>query len=212
MKQLIIIGAGGFGREVAWVAERINQIKPEWDFLGYMDDDPAAKGKVLNDFPILGGTDLVTEYPDAYYMCAVGSSATRKKIIEKIEKLNPDIRYATLIDPSVEMSRFVEIGEGTVICAHNILTVNIRIGRHVIINLDCTVGHDVVLGDYVTLYPSVNLSGGVAAGQSVELGTGAQVLQYKQIGDNTIIGAGSVVIKDIPADCTAVGVPAKPIK
>lgn len=212
MKQLIIIGAGGFGKEVAWLAECINNKTPTWDIVGFLDDNPDMHGKIINELPVLGGVEKVAEYRDAYFVCTVGASKIRRKIIEKAERINPDIRYATLIHPSVEMSRFVKIAEGSVICAHNILTVNIEIGRHVIINLDCTVGHDVILEDYVTMYPSVNISGGVHTGQNVELGTGAQVLQYKTIGADSIIGAGSVVIKDIPARCTAVGIPAKPIK
>lgn len=212
MKELIIIGAGGFGREVAWVAERINNESHRWDAVCFMDDDPDTKGKILNEIPIIGGIDAAVEHQDAEYVCAVGSSVVRKKIIKRLEALISSVRFATLIDPSVEMSRFIEVGEGTIICAHNILTVNISIGKHVIINLDCTVGHDAQLGNFTTLYPSVNLSGGVVAGECVEFGTGCQVLQYKKVGEHTVIGAGSVVIKDVPSFCTAVGVPAKPIK
>lgn len=212
MKGLIIIGAGGFGREVAWLAECINKKTPTWDIKGFLDDDPEVQGTVINELPVLGGIEKVAEFKDAYYVCTVGSSRIRQMIIEKAESINPNIRYATLVHPSVEMSRFVDIAEGSVICAGNILTVNLSIGRHVIINLDCTVGHDAILEDFVTLYPSVNVSGGVHVGQGVELGTGAQLLQYKAIGAHSIIGAGSVVVKDTPEKCTAVGIPAKPIK
>ena len=89
---------------------------------------------------------------------------------------------------------------------------SLEIGKHVIINLDCTVGHDAILHDFVTLYPSVNVSGISEIGRCTELGTGAQIIQAKKIGESTIIGAGAVVVKDIPAKCTAVGSPAKPIK
>ena len=106
----------------------------------------------------------------------------------------------------------VTIGEGTIICAHTIITVNISIGEHVIINLDCTIGHDAIIEDYVTLYPSVNVSGFTHIGHAAELGVGMQIIQRKSIGDYSIVGAGAVVVKDIPAKCTAVGIPAKPIK
>jgi sugar O-acyltransferase (sialic acid O-acetyltransferase NeuD family) len=129
-----------------------------------------------------------------------------------MKTINPDIKFGTVIDPSVEMSDLVTIGEGTIICAHTIITVNIEIGSHVIINLDCTVGHDAVLQDFVTLYPSVNVSGITNTGHAVELGTGMQIIQGKTVGDYSIVGAGAVVVKDIPAKCTAVGSPAKPIK
>ena len=110
------------------------------------------------------------------------------------------------------MSKRIEIGEGSIICAGNILTVDIQIGKHVIINLDCTVGHDAVLHDFVTLYPSVNVSGITDIGECVELGTGMQIIQGKKVGAGSIVGAGAVVVKDIPDKCVAVGSPAKAIK
>lgn len=106
----------------------------------------------------------------------------------------------------------MEIGEGTIICAGTIITVDIKIGNHVIINLDCTLGHDDVIEDYVTIYPSVNVSGNVTIGESTELGTGMQVIQGKKIAAETVIGAGAVVVKDIEEKGTWVGSPAKKIK
>ena len=212
MKDLVIVGASGFGREVAWLVERINQKEATWKILGFVDDNNEIQGKLINGYKVIGKTNSLIGYSDAYYVCAVGVSKTRKAIIERIKGIMPDIKFATLIDPSVELSNLVNIGEGTIICAHTILTVNIEIGCHVIINLDCTVGHDAVLKDFVTLYPSVNVSGATEIGRCSELGTGMQIIQGKTIGDNSIVGAGAVVVKDIPANCTAVGSPAKPIK
>ena len=110
------------------------------------------------------------------------------------------------------MSDSVKIGAGSIVCAHTIITVDVNIGDHVVINLDCTIGHDAVLQNFVTLYPSVNVSGMANIGLCCELGTGMQIIQGKTIGDYSIIGAGAVVVKDIPSKCTAVGSPAKPIK
>ena len=212
MKDLIIIGASGFGREVAWLIERINRVEPTWNLLGFIDDNDAIQDKDINGYGVLGKTEDVAKYPDSYFVCAVGASKVREEIISRVIGINPQIRFATVIDPSVEMSDLVKIGEGTIICAHTIVTVNIEIGAHVIINLDCTIGHDAVLHDFVTLYPSVNVSGITDIGHAVELGTGMQIIQAKKIGDYSIVGAGSVVVKDIPPRCTAVGAPAKPIK
>ena len=212
MKDLIIIGASGFGREVAWAVERINERKPTWNLKGFIDDNEEIQGAEINGYKVLGKTENVKDFPDAYYVCAVGSSRIREKIINHIKEINPEINFGTVIDPSVEMSDLVSIGEGTIICAHTIITVNITIGNHVIINLDCTVGHDAVLNDFVTLYPSVNVSGITNIGYGVELGTGMQIIQGKKVGDHSIVGAGAVVVKDIPEKCTAVGSPAKPIK
>lgn len=212
MKDMIIFGASGFGREVAWAVERINAVQPVWNILGFMDDADDIQGTEINGYKVLGKTGNIKQFPDAYFVCAVGASKVREKIVNNMKEVNPNIKFGTVIDPSVEISNLVTIGEGTIICAHTIITVNISIGNHVIINLDCTIGHDAILQDFVTLYPSVNVSGITNIGHAVELGTGMQIIQGKSIGDYSIVGAGAVVVKDIPAECTAVGSPAKPIK
>lgn len=212
LNKLIIIGASGFGREVAWLVERINKIEPTWDLIGFIDDSESIQGEAVNGYEVIGTTRDVLKFKDACFICAVGASKIREKIINRIIDINPEINFATLIDPSVEKSDLVSVGEGTIICAHSIITVNISIGKHVIINLDCTIGHDAILDDYVTLYPSVNVSGITGLGRCSELGTGTQIIQGKKVGDYSIVGAGSVIIKDIPDNCTAVGCPAKPIK
>lgn len=213
MKDLYIIGAGGFGREVAWLAERINKDKSEWNIKGFIDDNEQLHDTMAGGYPVLGGSDYFekTGDSDIWVACAVGASVVRKKIIEKL-KDKKHVHFATLIDPSVLISERVVIGEGCIICAGTIATVDIEIGTHVIINLDCTIGHDARIADFVTIYPSVNVSGFVTVGEQVELGTGTQIIQGKNIGKETIVGAGAVVVKDLPEKCTAVGSPAKPIK
>lgn len=117
-----------------------------------------------------------------------------------------------MIHPSVIYSESVNFGEGSIVCAGNIITVNIEIGKHVIINLDCTIGHDANIGDYSTILPSVNVSGFVKTEECVSIGTGSAIIQGVNIGKNTVVGAGAIVVKDLPENCTAVGLPAKPIK
>ena len=110
------------------------------------------------------------------------------------------------------MSDLIQLGRGNIICAGTILTVNIQIEDFCIINLDCTIGHDDVLDSFVTIYPSVNVSGNVHVGQCSELGTGTQIIQGIKIKEETIIGAGSVVVKNIDESGTYVGTPVKRIK
>ena len=106
----------------------------------------------------------------------------------------------------------VLVGEGSIICAGTILTTDIKIGRHVILNLCCTVGHDSLIGDFCSFMPAVNISGEVNIGEGVYVGTGAKIINQLEIGEETIVGAGAVVAKSLPAKCTAVGIPAKPIR
>lgn len=210
MRDLYIIGAGGFGREVAWLVERINSVAPIWNLKGFIDDKDSLWGTMEGGYPILGGAEYLIQQGDVYAVCAVGASATRKKVVEKFT--GSQIKFATLIDPSVLISNRVQVGEGTIICAGSIITVDIQIGNYVIINLDCTIGHDDRIQDFVTLYPSVNVSGNVVLGECTELGTGMQIIQGKTVVANTIIGAGSVVVRDITESGTYVGCPAKRIK
>jgi len=212
MKDLYIVGAGGFGREVAWLVERINSVEPTWNIVGFLDDAEERQNIVINGYKVLGGCGyLGTVEHDCWVICTIGASKVRKQVIERLKSYS-NVRFATLVDPSVLLSDSVELGEGTVLCAGTIATVNIKIGNHVIVNLDCTIGHDAVLEDCVTVYPSVNISGNTLMKECVELGTGTQIIQGKIIEKETIVGAGAVVVKDLPAKCTAVGAPAKPIK
>jgi sugar O-acyltransferase (sialic acid O-acetyltransferase NeuD family) len=121
-------------------------------------------------------------------------------------------RFATLVHPLAWVGERVILEEGTIVCAGALMTTDIRVGRHVILNLDCTVGHDCVLEDLVTVAPSVNLSGNVHVGEGCDLGTGATLIQGVTVGAWTVVGAGAVVVRDLPANITAVGVPAQPIK
>jgi acetyltransferase-like isoleucine patch superfamily enzyme len=104
------------------------------------------------------------------------------------------------------------MGEGNIICAGNILTCNIVIGNYVTINLTCTIAHDDIIEDFVTILPGCNISGNVHLKRKVDVGTKTAIIPGVVVGENTIIGAGSTVINDLPANCTAVGTPAKPIK
>jgi len=209
MKDIIIIGAGGFAREVAWLIEEINEENKEWNLLGFVDDNKEIIGKNLNGYKVLGNLEYLNKISsDVYIVIAIGNSNVRKAIAKRINNK----KYATLIHPKINISKFNEIGEGTIICKDSILTVNISIGKHVIINLDCTIGHDAVLEDYVTVFPSVNISGQTIIRERTELGTNSAIIQGIKIGENVTLGAGSVVIRDIEDNCIVVGNPAKKIK
>lgn len=212
MKELYIIGAGGFGREVVWLTERINRGRKIWAIKGFLDDNKSLQGDLCGGYPVLGGMEyLLGIKREAWCVCAIGDAQVRKRVVERLEKMS-HIRFAVLIDPKADVSGQTSVGEGSIICAGSIVTVGIRIGRHNIINLDCTIGHDAVLCDFATLYPGVNVSGCTRIGECTEIGTGASIIQGKKIGDRAVVGAGAVVISDIDSDCTAVGVPARPIQ
>jgi len=212
MKNIVILGAGGFAREVAWLIEDINKEKAEWNLLGYIEESTHNIGKYINGKKVLGTFNWIKENKDKnlYYVCAVGSPNLKNRFHKLVEELN--IIPVTLIHPSVIMSKYNTIGEGSIICAGCILTVNITIGKHVILNIGSTIGHDSIIGNYSTILPSVNISGNVAIGNKCDIGTGTQIIPHVIIGNNAIIGAGSVVIKSIDSNTTSVGSPSKVIK
>lgn len=211
MKDLYIVGAGGQGREVAWLVERINRANLTWRIVGFVDDNIDLQGCTINGYKIVGDVNYLTSVKGANVACAVGFSSARKQIVERL-KSNTSLEFPTLIDPSVDVSSFVEIGKGTIICANTVLTVNIRIGDFCLVNPGCTIGHDSIFSDFVSVFPGVNVSGNTYYGECVELGTGSHIIQGKKVGKGTIVGAGATVVDDLPENCVAVGVPAKPIK
>ncbi len=218
MKKLYIVGSGGFGREVLWLAKRICDDEkkkgniPPWEIAGFIDDSKSLSKSRQDGYPVLGGCDYLGNLTEeAYAVIAIGTAKVKQNVVEKLSAYS-NLHFVNLIDPSVIMSDRIQIGEGCILCAGTILTVDITIGNHVIMNLDCTVGHDSVIENYVTIYPGANISGNVRIGEGAELGTGMQIIQGKKVGKRSIVGAGAIVVHDIPEKCTAVGIPAKPVK
>jgi sugar O-acyltransferase (sialic acid O-acetyltransferase NeuD family) len=210
--KIAVFGAGGFGREVQMLIEQINAANEKWRFIGFFDDG-VEMNTIVNEYSVLGGIAELNEWSEHLAVVfAVGNPITKKTIVERIK--NKILYYPVLIHPNVMMGdiKYNKIGEGCIITAGNILTVNFKIGKHVILNLACTVGHDSVIGDFSSFMPSVNISGEVNIGECVYVGTGAKIINQLEIGNNTIVGAGALVAKSLPANCTAVGIPAKPIK
>ena len=212
MKDIAIFGAGGFGREVLTLIENINEVSQEWNILGFFDDK-YEKGVKINEYPILGGIEEINKWNTPLEISiAIGNPTTKKLVVEKIH--NKLIGFPTLIHPSVIIGskNTVKIGKGCIVCALNVLTTNFFVEDFVILNLACTVGHDSVIKSFSSLMPCCNVSGEVLIDECVYCGTGVKIINRTIIGQNTIVGAGAVVTKPLPASCTAVGMPAKPIK
>jgi len=204
MKKICILGAGGFAKEVYFLlidmglknnVECFLEDKQYWakrEVLG-------LKVQPLNYFDVTEHTMIV----------AIGDSKKRKHIIDR---LPIETKYETLIHPTVIKSDWVEIGEGSIICAGTIITTNITMGKHTQLNLNTTIGHDCVIGDFFTTAPSVNISGNNIIGNNVYFGTNSCTREKIKITDDVVIGMGAVVVKDIMNTGIYVGNPAKLIK
>lgn len=211
MKPLVILGAGGFARETLDVVDAINAVSPTWDMLGFIVDAQYGNvGDLVNGKPILGGFEWLQQRSEVFVVCGVGAPDLRYRMVRQVSAIgNPS---ATLIHPSVIMTRWITIGNGSILTAGCILTNRIVVGDHVHLNLDCTVGHDVIMDNFVTLAPGVHISGNVHLQEGAYVGTGANVIEKKTIGSWSIIGAGSTVVKHVLANTTVVGTPATVIK
>ena len=210
-KEILVYGAGGFAREVKDVVDANETVDPGIRCLGFVDDAPQNRGHLLNELPVWGGEEVISDFRSrAQFLIGIGNSAARKKVAEKISRYGG--AFATIVHPTVVRTKYIQIGEGTIIAAGVILTNQIVVGRHVILNLGVTVGHDCVLEDFVTVSPGAFVSGNVYIGEGTEVGTGSSIIQGIRIGRWSVIGAGAVVTKNIPDNCTAVGMPARVIK
>lgn len=206
-KDILIIGASGFGREVAWLIEELE----EWNIKGFIDDNEALKGKKINEYEVLGNCeDLIEITNPINVVIAIGNPKIRSQIFKKLST-KPNICYPNIIAKDVRISNTNKIGIGNIICTHTVLTTNISIGNFNHINLSCTLGHDAILNDYITVYPGVNISGNVVIDSLVELGTGAKIIQGLTISSGIVVGAGGVVVKDLTDKGTYVGIPVKHI-
>lgn len=212
MKDIAIFGVGGFGREVLTLIQDINKVEPTWNVIGFFDDGYPV-GYEVHGLKNLGGVVELNEWKTPLAVTvAIGMPRIKKAILNNIN--NSLVEYPTLIHPSVIIGDkdYVKIGKGCIICAYSVITCDVVVGDFVILNLACTLGHDTVVMDNCAFMPTCNISGECVIEEGVYCGTGVKIINQTSIGAGTIVGAGAVVTKPLPAKCTAVGVPAKAVK
>ncbi len=213
MKDIAIYGAGGFGREIACLLKRINdETEPTWRLIGFFDDgieegEKNEYGEVLGNIEVLNNWDR----PLAVVF-AIGSPKIVNSVHSKVN--NCKVYFPNIISPdTLFLDRDnVRMGQGNIICSRCLFSCNVEIGDFNTFNGYVTVGHDTIIGSYNSVMPAVKISGGVRIGCENFLGVNSVILQYKTIGDNTVIGASSVVVRDTKNGFTYVGNPAKRIQ
>ena len=212
MKDIVIFGAGGLAREIAFLIEDINHSanKPVWNILGFVETDHQLINKQVGKYVVFCAEDDLLNYDET--ICAVigiGNPKIIQKIVSKFQGVQ-NIVFPNIIHPQTIWDQMrIQLGHGNVICAGNILTTDVVIGSFNLINLHCTIGHDTVIHDGSVINPGANISGGVVIHSGCLIGTGATILQYKTIGEGATVGAGTLVNKDVEPGTTVVGVPAR---
>lgn len=204
-KNLLIIGASGHGKVVADIALKMKK----WSKIGFLDDNQNIKSSM--GLEVIGKTSEASKYfLDYDIFVGIGKNATREKIQQRLEKEGATIPI--LLHPSAVIGEKVEVEQGTVVMAGVVINCCTSIGKGCIINTSSSIDHDNLIEDYVHISPGAHLAGTVKVGKGSWLGIGSLVSNNISIERGCIVGAGSVVIKNLPANCTAVGTPAKPIK
>jgi sugar O-acyltransferase (sialic acid O-acetyltransferase NeuD family) len=212
MKRVIIIGAGGHGREVAEILMHSARQAGDPLVLGFIVDEPDLHDKVINDLPVLGDWSWfeTIDRNEIAVICAVGLPHLRKRLVERAT--SSGLSFANAISPLAHLSADAKIGKGVMIFPNSFISTNSFIGDHVIVNVGATISHDTKVGRYATINPGVHLAGNVSVGEGCHLGIGCSVINGVSIESWTTVGAGATVIRELPENVTAVGVPARIIK
>lgn len=211
MTRMIIIGAGGFGREVAWIVERINAACPTFEVLGFCDDAEDKREGMCGKYPLLGPVESAkNRFGPLGFICAIGNNRARKTAMAGAQAMGFD--PVTIVDPSALIAPGSEIGLGSYVGIGSIVSVGSRIGNGVLINHRVCVGHDVTVDDYAQLCPGVSVSGGSAIGEGALLGTGAGTIPLRRVGAWATVVAGTMALRDVADGATWIrtGSPLKP--
>ena len=209
MKRLLIIGAGGFGREVLAWARACPEHEVDWEVGGFIDANPNALDGFNVSVPIVGSDIDYQPLPSDVFVCAIGNPADRRKSVERL--LAKDACFVNVIHPTAVLGERVKLGIGVVVCPYCVCTSDIEIGDHTALNLHCSVGHDARIGSYCQLSSYSDVTGHVQLADEVFMGSHASILPSVSVGDRAVVGAGSVVISKVKPGTTVMGVPAKPL-
>ena len=209
MKDIIIVGASGFGREVLAVIESINEKEPVWNVLGFIDDNLNALNGFDIPYRVLGRISEWQPTDKEEYVLAIAAPRTKEKLVPTLKEKGA--RFATIIAPTSIVGKRTKVGEGVVMFDQVGISVDVTIGDFVFFNALDGIGHDVVIGDYCTFGPKVCISGQTKMGKCVNVGALASTFPGIEVGDYATIGMNSSAIRKVKPNTTVMGVPAKSI-
>jgi sugar O-acyltransferase (sialic acid O-acetyltransferase NeuD family) len=206
MNDLLIIGAGGFGREVLQWIKDINKLKPTWNILGFIDDNLNALDNLECDYKVIGTINDWKPKENERFVMAVANPKAKQEIVKNM-KLKGAV-FTSIVHPSASISAFAQIGEGMIMYPNSLITVNTKVGDFVTL-LSSSIGHDVEIDDYCTISSFCDITGGVKLGKRVFLGSHSTIIPKRKIGDDVYIAAGSVVMTNLKTGMRVYGNPAQ---
>ncbi len=209
IRPIVVYGAGGHGREVAALIRALGRGGLNWELQGFLSDDAASWGHRVAGLPILGDGGWLFGHPGVSVALGVGNSAARRRVVAAL--LDRSVDFPTLVHPSAVVMESGLPGRGVVIAAGAVVTVDAILGDFSVLNVNASVSHDCRVADFGTLGPAVTLTGGGEVGAGADLGAGVVVLPRVRIGEWSVVGAGAVITRELPPNCTAVGIPARVI-
>lgn len=207
MNQLVIVGAGGFGREVLAWARHSCDCGTRWGIAGFLDANPHALRDYAIDLPILGDPLHYEPRRGDLMVVAIAKPSTRKQIVSCLA--SKEAAFVSLCHPSALIGERVSIGQGSIICPGVVITCDVRIGDFVIVNVQTTIGHDVSVADFVTVSGRCDINGHCTIGAGAFLGTKACCFPSMVVEENATVGAGSIVCRRVPAGTTVYAPPAR---
>lgn len=208
----VVVGCGGHGREVAALVQDF-LLEPGEQLLGFLDDNPTLHGSTLAGLAVLGPVGWLSQVGRPIKVAmGLGVSKARNTAVQRIRGLGTDVEFPVLIHPTALIGPRVAIGDGVLIQAGCILTCDVEVGSFAVLNVGVSLSHDSKVGPFATLAPGSRLAGGATVGFCTEVGMGTHIIQNHHVGDRTQTGALAAVVRDLPNDITAVGVPAHPLQ
>ena len=213
MEKLLLFPFNGNAREAVTVIEAINEVEPQWDILGFIDDDLDKMGQTSGGVTVLGGRDLFSRYDDTLVLAVPGRPENfmqRRDIIQSLG-LSPQ-RFATILHPAASQGYDSILGYNTLVMHNVVLTANVRVGNHVVLLPNTVIAHDVNVADYTMVGSNVTISGSVILEENCYIGSGARLIQEVRIGYQALVGMGSVVLHDVGSSTVVAGNPARKIR
>jgi sugar O-acyltransferase (sialic acid O-acetyltransferase NeuD family) len=212
LKKIVILGTVGNCLDILEAVRRINAAasSPKYECIGFLDDAPSVQKTMVQGIPVLGSLDKAAALGDVFFVNGIGSVRNYLRKPEILARAGiPNERFETIVHPSADVSVSATLGPGTVVLQNVTIASQVRVGAHVIILPNSVLSHDDVVGDFTCIAGGVCVSGAVTVGRSCYLGSNCSIIERIRIGDESLVGIGSVVLKDIPAGSIYVGNPAR---